>query len=237
MWQSGSAAAYPLASLKARPSSWETSSMTSLGRTGNTKIAGQPGSQPRACTPDRTKVHNVFSMCLICPLTTVFSLSLSLSLSPSPFLFLHSSCSFIIPLYRQPSPSLSTFLSLSPRLCGRGGKVTRSTLGRLQCAEPLQVQGIICCFWRAAERKGGEGWWKKGGMDGYNGWMDGWIDGWMDGWASRWPGGQDEFTQSHIPHSCKIPRKWAQLADLILTWTADQRRDEWIAGNRNKHYS
>ena len=73
------------------------------------------------------------------------------------------------------------------------------------------MQGIICCFWRAVERKGGAGWWMKGGMDGYNGWMDGWmggwVDGWVDGWVSRWPGGQDEFTQSHIPHFCKISTK------------------------------
>lgn len=147
--------------------------MTSLGRKGNTKIAGQPGSQPRAWTPDQTKVHNVFSMCLISPLTTIFSLCL-----PPSFSFF--SRSFIILLYRQPFLSLSTFLSLSPRLCGHGGKVTRSTLGRLQCAELLQVQGIICCFGKEAERRGGRG--RRGGGRG-NGGMDGWnrCIRWMDG--------------------------------------------------------
>lgn len=169
--------------------------MTSLGRKGNTKIAGQPGSQPWAWTPDRTKVHNVFSMCLISPLTTIFPPSLCLPPSFSPF-----SHSFIIPLYRQPSLSLSlsTFLCLSPRLCGRGGKVTRSTLGRLQCAELLQVQGIICCFGKEVEMEEfrgvvGRGWTKEG----RDGLLES-MDRWTDGWVNRWPGGQDKFTQSHI---------------------------------------
>lgn len=106
----------------------------------------------------------MFSMCLIAPLTAVFSLSLfSLCFSPSSpifFLFHH--------------PPLSTTLSLdisslSPRLCGRRGKVTRSTLGSQQCAELLQVQGIICCAGKEAER---EEWRERG--------WDGWTDGQMD---------------------------------------------------------
>ena len=106
--QSGSAAAYPLASLLSRPSSWETSSMTSLGRKGNTKIAEQPGSQPRAWTSDRTKVHNVFSMCLISPLTTIFTVSFCLPPSFPPFFLALSSS----PLYRQPSLFPSRHFSL-----------------------------------------------------------------------------------------------------------------------------
>lgn len=117
--------------------------MTSLGRKGNTKIAVQPSSQPQAWAPDWTKVHNVFSMCLISTNYSLFSLS--------PFLFLQF---FALSSSLSPgSLSLSTFLSLSPRLCGHGGRVTRSTLGRLQCAELLQVQRIICCFGKEAERR------------------------------------------------------------------------------------
>lgn len=148
--------------------------MTSLGRKGNTEIAGQPGSQPRAWTPGWTKVHNVFSMCLICLLTTVFSLFLPHFLKN--FFTLLSSFSPV-------SLSLWTFLSLSLRLCGHGGKVTRSTLGRLQCVELLQVQGIICYFGKEAERRAvwgcswkGVYWWLE---------MERQMHGCMDGWV-RW---------------------------------------------------
>ncbi|KAG7229588.1 hypothetical protein INR49_012603 [Caranx melampygus] len=93
------------------PSSWETSSMTSLGRKGNTKIAGQVGSQPWAWTPDQTKVHNVFSMCLISALTTISSPFLPLS--PLFLLFHHP------PLSTTLSFSLDISLSFSQTLWSR----------------------------------------------------------------------------------------------------------------------
>lgn len=101
----------------------------------------------------------MFQMCPISPLTPTSSLPFS----PS-FLFL---------LYLSLLAFLS--LSLSPRLCGRGGKVTRSTLGRLLCAELLQVQGIICCFGKGVNGGGGRGVVRQdGGTDGR---MDGAVDG------------------------------------------------------------
>lgn len=87
----------PLSS--SRPSSWESSSMTSRGRKGSTEIARQPSSQPRAWTPGWTKVHNVFRMCPICLLTTVFSLFVSPHFLKIFSLFSH--------------PSLPPYLSLS----------------------------------------------------------------------------------------------------------------------------
>ena len=173
VWQSGSAAAYPLASLKARPSSWETSSMTSLGRTGNTKIAGQPGSQPRACTPDRTKVHNVFSMCLICPLTTVFSLSLSLSLH------LPSSSSVLLALSSSPSTDNPLLLSRHFSLFLPDSVVVEARSHALLLAgcsvrSLYRCRGLFAAF--GEQRRGREG--RGGGRrEGWMATMDGWMDG------------------------------------------------------------
>lgn len=131
--------------------------MTSLGRKGNTKIAGQLISQLWALNPRPDQgsqyVFNVSDSPTNC------SVSLSLS-SPIFFLFHHP------PLSATLSLDIS---SLSPRLCGRRGKVTRSTLGSQQCAELLQVQGIICCAGKEAERE-------EGRERGWDGWMDGQMD-------------------------------------------------------------
>lgn len=177
--------------------SWETSSMTSLGRKGNTKIAGQHISQLWAPKPRPDQgsqyVFNVSDSSTNCSL-----LSLSLFLSPIFFLFHHPPLSITLCF----SLDIS---SLSPRLCGRRGKVTRSTLGSQQCAELLQVQGIICCFGKEEEVG------KERGWDGKEGRKEGRMKGRKD-----------------YPKvcSCTVSQIWALQTNPTLTWFAEEDRGE-----------
>lgn len=144
--------------------------VTSFGSKGNSKIAG---SQLWAWTSDQTKVQHVFSLCPV--ISANYNLPPPFPLSPLPLFLVLSSSSSI----HKPSLSLLTFLSLSPRLCGRRGKVTDSTLGRLQCADLLQVQGIICCFGKEE-----------------------WVVG-VGGYVDRWNNRQDKFRRQTLPSSAQ----------------------------------
>ncbi len=150
--------------------------MTSLGRKGNTKIAGQPGSQPRAWTPDQTKVHNVFSMCLISPLTTIFSLSLSPSLFLLFFSLFHHP-----PLSTTLSFPLDVSLSFSQTLWSWRQGHTLYSWQAAVCGAFAGAGDYLLLWERGGEERRG---WKRGWK---REWRDGWLesmdkmDGWTDG--------------------------------------------------------
>lgn len=148
------------------PSSWETSSMTSLGRRGNTKIAGQPGSQPRAWTPEQTKVHNVFSMCLI-----INCNPLSLCFPPSFSLFHHPSLSTTL------SFSLNISLSFSQTLWSWRQGHTLYSWQAAVCGAFAGAGDYLLLWERSGEGGGG----KEGAEERREGWMAKSMDGRRDG--------------------------------------------------------
>lgn len=138
--------------------SWETSSMTSLGRKGNTKIAGQLISQLWALNPRPDQgsqyVFNVSDS------PTNFSVSLSLSLPPFSF-------SFIILLYLQ--PSLLTFLLFLPDSVVVEARSHALLLAVSSVRSCCRCRGLYAVLGkRQRGRRGGKG---VG--------MDGWTDRWM----------------------------------------------------------
>ena len=170
-------------------------------------------------------------------MSTNYSL-LSLSLS----LHLPSSSSLLLALSSSPSTDNPLLLSRHFSLFLPDSVVVEARSHALLLASCsvrslCRCRGLFAAFgeqWRGREGRGGG--WREGWMATMDGWMDGWVDGWMDGWVDGLEG-RTSLPKATFLISVKFPQRWAQLADLILTWTADQGRDEWMEGNRNKHYS
>lgn len=142
--------------------SWETSSMTSLGRKGNTKIAGQLISQLWALNPRPDQgsqyVFNVSDSPTNCSLSLSLFFSLFLSLFPH-FLSLSSSSSICNPLSWH-------FFSFSQTLWSSRQGHTLYSWQSAVCGAVAGAGDYMLCWERG--RRGGKG---VG--------MDGWTDRWM----------------------------------------------------------